>query len=198
MSQEPLEKANKKDIAALVPVLLLLAEWHDQYAYRPFVRLLRRPRQIVEPLLGDRGIENSYRILASLFDGDLGPMKAAVLDPRSDEFNRGYCMQGMVLTALAHPQHRPEVEKFIRNFLQICPEAPEELLINWVEAVADLGLGDLRGTVEESMYKNLDLSDYMTFSQFEDKLDDTMQSNGVTPSRRYRKFLITDAVGELS
>lgn len=197
ISQDPLENVDSDEITVLVKVLLLLAEWRDPYTYRPFARLMRRPRQIIEPLLGDRGAEFSHRILASIFDGDLSPMEAAVYDPLADEFSRGRCMQAMVLTALAHPQSRADVEEFIRHFTNRCPETPDELMITWVQAIADLGLDDMRDQAENALRTHPALTSYMEFSEFEDSLNETLDGNGVPSSGRYRKFLITDALGEM-
>lgn len=197
LAQQPIREMNKHEVQVLMPILFMLAEWREPFAYRPVARLFRRPTAIVEHLIHDHITDNSFRILASLFDGDLTPLIEGACDPRADDFVRGSFMSALVLTSLAHPELRNDVEKFFRRFRSYCPEAPDEVMISWMESITDLGMEDMAEAVREAMQKE-EIPKYHTdFSTFEAKLRETIDGNGVPSSARYRKFLISDAVGEL-
>src|SRR5262249_28274596 len=66
----------------------LLAEWREKAAYRPLVRLLRSPEEVVEYALGDCITETSHRVMAAVFDGDPQPLYDLILDPAADEYVR--------------------------------------------------------------------------------------------------------------
>lgn len=186
------------EINALRPTLLLLGEWREPFAYRPAVRLLSRPTPIVEHLLGEEAIgSRSFRILASVFDGDLSPLFEATYNPRADEYVRGTFMSALVLISLAHPERRDEIENFFREFHAQCPDAPEEVLINWMTSIAELGLEDMLESIQISMQKE-ELPPYFgDFSAFEARLRETIDGNGVPVGGRYRKFLVSDAIDDL-
>ena len=57
---------------AFIFIYHLLAEWRETRAYRPMARLLRRDPEFVDALMGDGITECVARVMASLFDGDLG------------------------------------------------------------------------------------------------------------------------------
>jgi hypothetical protein len=186
------------EINALLPSLFLLGEWREPFAYRPVVRLLSRPSPIVEHLLGDQAIESgSYRILASVFDGHLTPLCDAACNPRADEYVRGTFMSALVLISLAHPQQRNEIENFFRKFRTLCPDAPDEVMINWMTSIAELGLEDMLESIQTAMQKE-ELPIYFgDFAAFEARLRETIDGNGVPVGDRYRKFLVSDAIEDL-
>lgn len=197
LSYQSLRDIKQQDMQALIPVLFLLSEWRNPYAYRPVAHLLRRPTQIVHHLVKDHATETSFRILASLFEGDLSPLTEGACDPGADDFVRGSFIDALVLTSLAHPDERGTIERFFRHFCRLCPEAPEEVMINWMGAIIDLGMQDMSEAVHNAMRKEFIPSNYIDFADFEAKLQETIDGNGVPSSGRYRKFLISDSVGEL-
>jgi hypothetical protein len=198
LAYQPVREMDQSEVNALVPVLFLLAEWREPYAYRPTIRLMSRPGFIVQRLLGDHALDRSgFRINASLFDGDLGPLRRAACDPRADEFVRGTFMSALVLVSLAHPERRSDVEKFFRHFRTICPEAPNDVMIDWMNSIAELGMEDMSDSVREAMRKEEIPSDYTDFASFEAKLRETIDGNGVPAGGRYRKFLVSDAISDL-
>jgi len=186
------------EVNALVPVLFLLAEWREPFAYRPTIRVLSRPIPIVERLFGDHAIDSGgYRILASTFDGDLEPLCEAACNPHADEYVRGTFMSALVLVSLAHPEKRNEVEGFFRQFRVLCPEAPGDVMIPWMNCIAELGLEDMAENVRDAIQKEVIPRDYTDFASFEADLRETIDGNGVPAGGRYRRFLVSDAISDL-
>jgi len=70
-------------------------------------------------------------------------------------------------------------------------------MINWMGAIIDLGMQDMSEAVHNAMRKEFIPRNYIDFADFEAKLQETIDGNGVPSSGRYRKFLISVSVGEL-
>lgn len=189
---DPLEES------ALLPALYMLAEWREPYAYRPTIRLFSRATPIVDHLLGDHVTESDgFRLVASMFDGDLSPLCAAICNPRADEYARGTLMSALVLISLAHPEQRAEVEAFFRQFRTMCPEAPDDVMITWINSIAELGLEDMSGSIRDAIQKEEIPRGLTDFASFEAKLRETIDGNGVPAGGRYRQFLVSDAIADL-
>lgn len=186
------------DIAALIPVAYLLGQWREPDAYRPLLRLMRRPTRTLDLTLGDAVTESAFRLIAGTFDGDLDPLFEAIMDLRADDFARSAMMSALVLLADLHPMRRPAIESFIRSFHDRQTKAPADLLIGWTDAVADLGLEDMTEAVREVFEKGLIPKDYCSFSHFTAELEATRAAGGIPANRRYSQGLIENAIEELS
>src|SRR5262249_43545044 len=52
---------------ALFLIFHMLGSWREKAAYRPLARLLRRPLDVVDAILGDTVTETSQRVMAAVF-----------------------------------------------------------------------------------------------------------------------------------
>lgn len=198
LGYQSMREMDPLELKALLPSLFLLGEWREPFAYRPFIQLLSRPSPIVEHLLGDHATESgTYRILASVFDGDLTPLCDAACNPRADEYVRGTFMSALVLVSLAHTERRKEIENFFTKFRELCPDAPDEVMISWMTSVAELGLEDMLEGIRVDMQNEKLPAYYTDFASFAALLRETIDGNGVPVGGRYRKFLISDAIVDL-
>ncbi len=187
-----------RDVMALIPAFHLLGEWREARAYRPILNLLRQPTRILDHLLGDAVTETAFRVVAGTFDGDLQLLFEAILDRKADEFARSSLMSALVMIAQLHPEHRAAIGAFFRSFLARCPEAPEDVLTGWTDAIADLGLEDMTEDVRMLFQQDLIPPDYCDFGHFLEDLQATLDAGGIPSNRRYQQDLITDAIHELS
>jgi hypothetical protein len=198
LGAQPISEMDDADVMALIPVFHLLGEWQEPSAYRPLARMLRRPTEILDYLLGDAVTEASFRVMAGTFDGDLEPLFDAVDDTRADDFARSSCMNALVLIAHLHPDHREAILGFFRSFLTRCPESSEIVLTGWIDSIADLGLEDMTEDVRALFEKGLISPQFCDFRHFLDDLQATLDAGGAPAGRRYQKSLISDAIEELS
>ena len=198
LSRQEITALCDADRMALIPAIHLLAEWRDKRAYRPFLNLLRRPTHTLDCLLGDSMTETGFRVIAGTFDGDLSPVFAGVLDTRADIYARSTMMSALVLIAHLNPELRPAIEGFIRCFRENQPTAPTDLLIGWMETVADLDLVDMSDEVRALFDHGLIPQSYCDFSAFLGDLQATQEANGNLGNKRYRQGLISDSIAELS
>ena len=198
LARQPIPAMKRSDLMALIPVFHMLGEWQDPRAYRPLLQVLRRPTKVIDHLLGDAVTETSFRVIAGTFDGDLQPLFDAIEDEKTDEFARASLMSALVLITQLHPAQRPAIEDCFRTFRQRCPKASTEVLVGWMETIADLGLEDMSETVRDVFDKGLIPKDYCDFGHFLEDLKATLNADGSPANRRYQKSLITNAIDELS
>ncbi len=120
-----------------------------KWAYRPLARFLRRPETY--RILGDAVAETVHRVMASVFDGDPGPIYDIINDPEADEFVRRGVIGALVILVLRGELDRDEVAKFLQSsFTDLQPQGPCAVWIGWQGAVAALGLTELRPLVRKA------------------------------------------------
>jgi len=186
------------EITALIPIFHMLGEFQEPRAYRPLLKLLRQPSKTLDYLLGDAVTETSFRVFAATCDGDMQPLFAFIEDAAADVFARSSMMDALVLTAFLRPKKRDAIAAFFRGFRQHCRDEDTDLLIGWMEALADLGLADMEPELRATFEAGLIPRDYCVADEVLRDLKACSESGGITVNSRYRSGLITDAIEELS
>jgi hypothetical protein len=79
--------------------LYLLAKWRETRACPLVLQWLSLPTDAIEPLTGDILTEDGARILAAVYDGNLAPIKALVVNRDVDEFSRAAAIGALSLLA---------------------------------------------------------------------------------------------------
>ncbi len=67
----------------------IIASFREQQAYPLIIRMYRLPTDQLEGLLGDALYESLPRVLASVYDGNIEPIKSIIEDPSLSEYARG-------------------------------------------------------------------------------------------------------------
>ncbi len=136
--------------------LYLLAQFRETRAYPLAIRLAHLPPEILWGLAGELASEGLQRILASVYDGDLGPIKALIEDEAADEFARSAGLDAIVELVIADRLPRSEA---IAYFTHLCrggfPRQPMYLWDCLADAILDLHpqelLADLRQAYDEQL-----------------------------------------------
>lgn len=156
---------------ALFFIFHLLGEWREQAAYRPLARLLRLPPDTVDAVLGDAITMTAHRVMAAVFDGDPEPLHGIILDPNADQFVRAKMCQALVMLALRGGLSRAEVARFLRDCEpHIEPRTDSYIWCGWVDAIAWLGLEELKSLVERTFARGAIDSSFFSFKDFEKDL----------------------------
>ncbi len=100
----------------------LLAKWREPRAYPYFIRWLSLPGEGAFELGGDTVTDDGHRLLASVFDGDLEPIKQLILNRAANEYGRGQAVQSLALLAVWAEVPRESVEDY---FLWLAREGLE-------------------------------------------------------------------------
>jgi hypothetical protein len=131
--------------------LHVLGGARDHLAWPHLLRLLRRPNDEIEHLLGDCVTETLPRIAAGVFDGDVDALFGAIGDRSIDEFIRGSLLRAATFLAWESRIDRDRMQQFLDRFYQerLAPDQ-DQAWIGWLEAIALLGLRALAPLVEHA------------------------------------------------
>jgi hypothetical protein len=186
------------DPNALFFIFHLLGEWREKSAYWSLAVLLRLPRQILDPILGEAITETIHRVMAAVFDGDPEPLYAIIRDPEADEFVRAKMCQAIAMLARRGELPREAGATFLRNCFS---ELEQDCYVwnGWADAVAWLGLSELTPLVRQAFERGSIDPSWQTFKNFEDALQFTLVHPGADPLYPGGKFTrFGDTVAELA
>ena len=123
--------------------LHILGGARDSRAFRPLLRLLGRPIDEVDDLLGDAVTESMAKIVTGVFDGNVDALFDAMSDPSIDEFIREALIGAATFLAWEGRIARDRMQRFIERFYEarLAPDG-DQAWIGWLNAIALLGLRD--------------------------------------------------------
>ena len=177
----------------------ILGGARDRLAGAPLLRLLRRPADEIEPLLGDVMTDSLPRIVAGTFDGDTQALLATIADREVDEFVRDSLLGAAAFLAWEGRIDREAVRAFLERFFRVRLAEPGEFAWHgWQEAIALLGLRDLAPLVREAFAQDLLPERALELEEFEADLAEAERAPG--DPERFRKArlgYIEDVAGEL-
>lgn len=195
-----LELRGPVDPNALFFMFHLLGEWREKSAYWPLAVFLRLPPDVLDSILGDCITETSHRVMAAVFDGDPEPLHAIIRDPDADEFVRAKMLQTIAIVTRRGELPRDATAAFLRDcFVQLEPRQDCYVWSGWVDAVAWLGLSELKPLVQQAFQRGSIDPTWLTFEDFEEDLqysvdypeDDPLNADG-------NIALFGETVGEMS
>jgi hypothetical protein len=174
--------SNPVEEDALVLAFHLLAEWNEKSAYRPLAKLLRRPSDEIECLLGIAITETSHRVMAAVFDGDPQPLYDIILDRNADEFARARMCEALAMLASWGELPRDEAARFLDAcFSNLEPKAECFVWEGWQSAISMLGLVELETAVEQVFKLGYIDSSTMSFDDFKGDLQRAIDGSGLAP-----------------
>jgi hypothetical protein len=176
---------------ALFLIFHLLGAWREKAAYQPMARLLSRPDEEIDAVLGDFfPVETGPRVMAAVFDGDPAPLYALVHDENVDEFIRGGMCEAIAIVTLQGELAREEAARFLRAcYCELNPQDECWVWHGWQAAIAMLGLAELKPLVEEAFARGFIASSWLSFEHFETDLQRARDGQPPLPgSGDYRPF----------
>lgn len=131
--------------------LYVLGGARDPLAFKPLLRLLRRPNYELEALLGDSITEALSRIVAGTFDGDAEALLNAIADRSIEEYIRNALFGAATYLAwegrIGREPFIALLERFHRDRLAV---AGDMAWVGWMEAIALLPLPEMKPLVDEA------------------------------------------------
>jgi hypothetical protein len=166
-----LELNGPADPSALFCIFHLLGEWREKSAYWPLAVFLRLPRDVLDSILGDAITVTTHRVMAAVFDGDPAPLHEIIRDPEADEFVRAKMCQTIAMLTRRGDLPRDATAAFLRDcYTQLEPREDCYVWCGWVDAVAWLGLTELRPLVQQGFLRRSIQPEWLTFKEFEQDL----------------------------
>ena len=195
-----LELREPVDPDALFFMFHLLGEWREKSAYWPLAVFLRLPPEVLDSILGDCITETSHRVMAAVFDGDPEPLYAIIRDPEADEFVRAKMCQTIAMLTRRGELPRDATAGFLRDcFAQLEPKQDCYVWSGWVDAVAWLGLTELKPLVQQAFLRGSIDPMWLTLKDFEGDLQYSVDHPDADPLHADGDLtLFGDTVAEMS
>jgi hypothetical protein len=177
-----------------------LGQWREKAAYRPLARLLRHPTLELDDILGYAGTETAHRVMAAVFDGDPQPLYDVILDPEADEFVRSAMCEAIAMVTARGEMLREETVRFLRAcYSTLDPQHECWVWQGWQSAISLLGLVELKPLVEQAFARGLISSEWLSFREFEEDLQEGIDDTAGLLHRSHGDFsLFGDTVEEFS
>jgi hypothetical protein len=186
--------------SALFFVFHLLGQWREKSAYRALARFLRHPSGKAELVLGDAAVETSHRVMAAVFDGDPQPLYEIILDRDMDEFVRKRMCDAIAMVTLRGELPREEAARFLRTcYSDLQPQDECFVWDGWQNAIARLGLVELKPLVEQAFEREFINPMWCTLEDFEEDLRLAIDGGPPPAWQSKNEFeLFGDTIEELS
>jgi hypothetical protein len=135
----------------LFMIVHLLGAWRETSAYRPMTRLFALPSDDLNGTLGDAVAETSHRIMAGVFDGDPEPLRQLILNGNADGTIRARMCEALAMAARDGAFPADSAGEILRaSFNVLKAEGRSHVWIGWQQAVAMLGLEEMKPMVVEA------------------------------------------------
>ncbi|PVZ68918.1 hypothetical protein DC094_11745 [Pelagibaculum spongiae] len=194
---EDVEKALENEQAELMLfALFLLGQFRETAAYQPLIRMLGRLEDS-EDLLGDLVTESLPRIIASVCDGDINPIRALAENPEVDPYVRSAAFYALgTLTfqnVLSVDTLKDYCHSMLAGKLQYDPKEGY-LPIALVSLCEMHGFADLLPDIRKAYQRWPEMKRYSQLKHVENKLK---SSEPDTLEVTFHKDLITDTIASL-
>jgi uncharacterized protein len=151
--------------------LHILGGARDREACQPLLRLLRRPQEELDDLLGDAVTESLAKIVTGVFDDDADALFALITDRSIDGFIREALFGAATFLAWERRIQRDRFRKFLVRFHEERPaEDGDQAWAGWLQAIALLGLRDLVPLVDGAFREDRIPEEWIDRPQFDEDL----------------------------
>jgi hypothetical protein len=188
------------DPNALFFIFHLLGEWREKSAYWPLAVLLRLPGDLLDSILGDSITVTTHRVMAAVFDGDPEPLYEIIRDPEADEFVRAKMCHSIAVLTRRGDLPRDATAAFLGDcYSQLEPQQDCYVWSGWLDAVAWLGLTELKPLVQQAFQRKSIDPEWLAFKDFEEDLQYSVNHPEAEPLHPDGELtLFGDTIAELS
>jgi hypothetical protein len=131
--------------------LHILGAARDRESCQPLFRLVRRPFDEVDHLLGDTVTESLAKIVTGVFDEDIDTLFALIIDGSIDGFIREALFGAATFLTWERRIDRDRLREFLVRFHEERPaEDGDQAWAGWLQAIILLGLRDLVPLVDNA------------------------------------------------
>lgn len=149
----------------------ILGGARDREACQPLLRLLRRPFDETDALLGAAVTESMANIVTGVFDGDSDALFALIIDRSIDGYIRNALFGAATFLTWEGRIQRDRYREFlVRFYEERAAEDGDHAWAGWLQAIALLGLRDLVPLVENAFREERLPDLWIDRAQFDDDI----------------------------
>ena len=154
--------------------LHILGGGRDREACQPLLRLLQRPTEEIDDLIGNTVTESLASIVTGVFDDDVDALFALIIDSSIDGFIREALFGAATFLAWENRIQRDRYREFLVRFYQERPaEDGDQAWAGWLQAIALLGLRDLVPLVDSAFREERIPEEWIDRPEFDEDLATT-------------------------
>jgi hypothetical protein len=193
------EDLSDEAVMLLFRGLHILGAARDREACQPLLRLLRRPSNEIDNLLGDAITESMAKIVSGVFDGDVDALFALIVDRSIEQFIREALLGAATFLAWGHHIERDQMRRFLVRFHdERMAEDGDQAWVGWLEAIALLALRDLVPLVDSAWREGRIAEDVIHRQDFDNDLADAERApDDIDRFKRLNLGYIEDALESL-
>ena len=124
-----------EDYMRPIYAVYLLAQFREQEAFAPLLAFLATPGELVMDLMGEVVTEDLGRILASIYAGDLAPIKALIENPDANEWVRSGTLDTLAVLCREGQLTREDYLAYLHKLFTLRIEREHSFL--WASMVID-------------------------------------------------------------
>lgn len=207
-SKDNLEEIyNKPDYLLHLYALFLLAQFKEPLAYPLIIEFFSVPGDMTMDVTGDVVTEDLSRILASVCDGNIDPIKKLIENQKVNEYVKGAALQSLIILVVQGMISREQIVQYFKELFSILfankssiTEVEEEPDYIWTELAINgsiLAPKELQEYIERTF--DGDLIEPFFFAQ--DDFDDYLQNGSEANLNELRDnphySLIEDTISEM-
>ena len=119
-SKDNLEKLyNKPDYILHIYALFLLAQIRETLAYPLIIEFFSIPEEMPMEVIGDVVTEDLSRILASVYDGNIDPIKKLIENQEVNEYVKGAALQSLIILVVQEIVSREQVVEYFKELFPL-------------------------------------------------------------------------------
>ncbi len=185
---------------ALFCVTHLLAEFREQRAFAPLMKLLAEDGERVEAIFGDLVTDGLAQLVISVFDGQVDLIYEVIRNPEADDYVRDALFHVLAALAIREQIDRRELERFlIHCYASLEPQQESIIWIGWYTAIAVVGLVQCHGLVRKAYAKGFIAHWYAKWHHVQDDLRElTGDEDRNAWLERERLYHLEDSLAALS
>ena len=154
--------------------LHILGGARDREACQPLLRLLQRPTEEIDDLIGNTVTESLASIVTGVFDDDVDALFALIIDSSIDGFIREALFGAATFLAWENRIQRDRYREFLVRFYQErSAEDGDQAWVGWLHAIALLGLRDLIPLVDSAYREERIPEEWIDRPEFDEDLATT-------------------------
>jgi hypothetical protein len=156
VAEDPLKQLEDPETTLPTYAFFLLAQFMEKRAYPLIIKIFSTPCEDISDTTGDFVTESLCRILASVCDGDIGPIKQLIENPLLDEYVRSAGLSAITVLVANGIVSRDDAIEYFRSLFQEKLEKEAEFM--WAALVCsccDIGPYELLQEIEDAFFDDL-------------------------------------------
>jgi hypothetical protein len=114
-AEKPMVVAEDADYMLHLYAMHLLASWCDTRAYSSMVKMGHHPYDVIEDILGDTVTETYGRCLASVCDGNVGPLYSLFEDVQASPWTRNAALDALIVRVFEGDYPRDDLIQYLKS-----------------------------------------------------------------------------------